>query len=81
MSRPAAEIAAANLFYTWRLGWRDGAMRRAMNPAAAGYSDAAMAQAYRDGFAEGYETAGAANAAARERYGHSPTILRAEGGE
>ena len=81
MSRPAAEIAAANRFHSWQLGWRDGAMRRAQNPAAAGHSDAAMAQAYRDGFAEGFKTAGAANAAACERYGYAPTILRAEGVE
>jgi len=78
MSRAAAEIAAANCFHAWRMGWRDGAMRRAANPAATGHSDAAMAQAYRDGFAEGFKTAGAANAAACERYGHAPAILRAE---
>ena len=80
MSRPAAEIAAANLFHSWRLGWRDGAMRRAVNPAATGHSDAAMAQAYRDGYSEGTRAASAANAAACERYGYAPTILRAAGG-
>jgi len=80
VSRPAAEIDAANRFHSWRLGWRDGAMRRAQNPAAAGHSDAAMAQAYSDGYAEGTIAARAANAAACERYGHSPTILRVAGG-
>ncbi len=78
MSRPAAEIDAANRFHSWRLGWRDGAMRRAMNPAATGHSDAAMAQAYRDGYGEGTHAARDANTAACERYGHRPTILRAE---
>ena len=79
MNRPAAEIDAANRFHASRLGWRDGAMRRAQNPAATGHSDAAMAQAYRDGYAEGTRTARAADAAACERYGHAPTILRVAG--
>ncbi len=81
MSRPAAEIAAANLFHVWRSGWRDGAMRRAQNPAATGHSDAAMAQAYRDGYSEGTRTARAADAAACERYWHRPTMLRTAGDE
>lgn len=76
--RPAAEIDAANRFHAWRMGWRDGAMRRAQNPAATGHSDAAMAQAYRDGYGEGTRAARDANTAACERYGHRPTILRAE---
>lgn len=79
MSRPAAEIDAANRFHAWRSGWRDGAMRRAQNPAAAEHSDKAMAQAYRDGFGEGYMAAGAANTAACARYGHNPMILRTGG--
>lgn len=78
MSRPAAEIVAANRFHAWRMGWRDGAMRRAMDPAATGHSDAAMAQAYSDGYSEGTRAARAATGAACERYGHRPTILRAE---
>lgn len=78
MTRPATEIDAANRFHAWRSGWRDGAMRRAVDPAATGHSDAAMAQAYRDGYSEGARTARAADAAACERYGHAPTILRAE---
>lgn len=78
MSRDAGEIDAANRFHSWRLGWRDGAMRRAQNPAAEGHSDGALAAAYCDGYTEGYAAARAANAAACERYGHRPTILRAE---
>jgi hypothetical protein len=78
MTRGAAEIDAANRFHSWRLGWRDGAMRRAMNRAAEGHSDGALAAAYCDGYTEGYAAARAANAAACERYGYSPTILRAE---
>lgn len=81
MNRPAAEIDAANRFHTWRLGWRDGAMRRAQNPRTTGHPDEAMAQAYRDGYAEGTRTARAAGAAACERYGYTPTILRAAGGD
>ena len=80
MSRLAAEIAAANRFRAWRSGWRDGAMRRAQSPYATGHSDAAMAQAYRDGYGEGYTASRSADAAACERYGYAPTILRAEGG-
>lgn len=80
MSRTPESIAAANRFHAWRSGWRDGAMRRAQNPAAVGHSDAAMATAYRDGYGEGARVAMAAVAAACERYGHAPTILRAEGG-
>lgn len=76
MSRPAESIAAANRFHTWRMGWRDGAMRRAQNPAATGHSDAAMAAAYEDGYGEGYRASKAADAAACERYGHRPTMLR-----
>ena len=52
-----------------------------MNPAATGHSDAAMAQAYRDGYGEGTRTARAADAAACERYGHRPTMLRTAGDE
>lgn len=81
MTRTAESIAAANRFHAWRSGWRDGAMRRAQNPAATGHSDAAMAQAYRDGFTEGYRAAGAADAAGCERYGYTPTVLRTAGGE
>lgn len=77
--RSPNEIDAANRFHAWRSGWRDGAMRRAQNPAATEHSDAAVAQAYRDGFAEGYMAAGAANTAACERYGHNPMILRTGG--
>jgi hypothetical protein len=80
MSRPAAEIDAANRFHTWRSGWRDGAMRRAMSPAATGHSDPSIATAYRVGYAEGYDAAKAANSAACERFGHTPTILRVAGG-
>lgn len=78
--KSAAEIDAANRFHAWRSGWRDGAMRRAMNPAATGHTNAAMATAYRDGYSEGYRAARDADAAACERYGYAPTILRAEGG-
>jgi hypothetical protein len=78
--RGDAEIHAANRFHSWRLGWRDGAMRRAMNPAAAGHPVASLATAYADGYAEGTIAARAANTAACERYGHSPTILRVAGG-
>ena len=53
-------------------------MRRAMNPAATGHAVAAMAQAYSDGYSEGTHAARDASAAACERYGHRPTILRAE---
>lgn len=74
--RDGAEIAAANAFHSWRMGWRDGAMRRAKNPAATGHADPALATAYRDGYAEGTAAAGAANAAACARYGYTPTMLR-----
>ena len=80
MSRTPESIAAANRFHAWRSGWRDGAMRRAQNPAATRHSDPAMAQAYRDGYGEGYVAARAADAAACARYGHAPTILRVQGG-
>lgn len=80
MSRDAASIHAANRFHTWRLGWCDGAMRRAMSPAATGHSDPSLATAYSDGYAEGTVAARAANTAACERYGHNPTILRVAGG-
>ena len=50
------------------------------SPYATGHSDAAMAQAYRDGYGEGYTASRSADAAACERYGYAPTILRAEGG-
>lgn len=80
MSRDAGEILAANRFHSWRLGWRDGAMRRAMNPRAADHSDLVIAAAYREGYCDGTVAANAANAEACERYGHSPTILRAAGG-
>ena len=80
MSRPAAEIDAANRFHSWRLGWRDGAMRRAMNPAAANHSDLVLAAAYREGYSEGTVAANTANAAACERYGYAPSVLRVAGG-
>lgn len=81
MSRDPGEIHAANCFHSWRSGWRDGAMRRATNPAATGHSDIRLAEAYREGYAEGTADAGAANRAACERYGHVQKILRVAGGE
>lgn len=77
--RSPNEIDAANRFHAWRSGWRDGAMRRVQSPAATGHSDAAMAQAYRDGYGEGTRAARAADAAACKRYGHAPMILRTGG--
>lgn len=80
MSRDESEILAANRFHTWRLGWRDGAMRRAMNPSAANHSDPVLAAAYREGYSEGTVAANTANAAACERYGYAPSVLRVAGG-
>ena len=68
---------AANRFHAYMKGWGDGAGVRAINQAAEHHENAAIRQAYLDGYTSGQQERRRASSWASSVTGYEPSILRA----
>ena len=73
------EILVADLFGSYRVGWKDGATFKAVRPEFEKHHRNDLKEAYHRGYRDGRDASNAALNAEGERLGYTPSILRAGG--